>query len=147
MIGTNSDRTFGLHGSETKNALRFALQLLSKHGLLLGAKYRPYLAGVEALNRILACIEDHPRVVPAPKQQAFVEDVHVHMQSLNALQIALKPKHHLLIEMAGRFFEGKKLKGASSGGVLKFRLKKHTKRCGRTARLAGQLAGGTSRTT
>ena len=100
--GEEGRRTFGLHGAETNSFLAFSEILLRRHGEKLGNKYAHHVEAGTALIRILARIRKFPRVFPMSEIQGFCNDVQKHMLAISALNMSTKPKHHFLIEMAGR---------------------------------------------
>jgi len=105
MLGSPAKPEFNLHGSETNSFLGFAVTvLLPKYGALLGARRKPHeVAGVSLLS-MLTAIRENPVSFPVAAQQRFCDDVHRHMWALSALAVDPRPKHHFMIEMAGRFY-------------------------------------------
>lgn len=102
MIGSNAERKLALHAAETNGFLHFGAFLLDRHGSALGTSLQPYNNAIRSLLKILGLIREHPRVFPLEDAQSFVDAVITHMRALDTLNIAKKPKHHFLIEMAGR---------------------------------------------
>jgi hypothetical protein len=101
-LGTNSVRAFRVHGAATNGMLYFARHLLARVGSALGPKLLDYKRGLDALISIQESMKAHPRRYPPQAMQTFVEDVCTHMHCLRRLSINNKPKHHLLIDLAGR---------------------------------------------
>jgi hypothetical protein len=104
MFGEPSKRTCGLHGAETNSFLAFSHVLLQRHGHKLGAKLCHHMEACGTLRRMLHRIRSFPRVFPNDEIQGFCNDVHKRLHALSAMDIVGRPKHHLLIEMAGRLF-------------------------------------------
>jgi hypothetical protein len=103
MFGTNTDRKLGLHASETNGFLHFCTWLLRVKGHKLGPMRLPFERGLTSLVTIHDLIKQHPRRLPPLEMQAFVDAVCVHLQTCQLLGIPFRPKHHMLVELAGRF--------------------------------------------
>ena len=102
MLGTPGHPKFGYHASETNWIVRFATDFLPSHYANFGPSYHWHMQGLRSLVVIMDIIELHRLFVPPLSQQRFCEQVSLHMQACKELNISLKPKHHMLIEMAGR---------------------------------------------
>jgi hypothetical protein len=106
MMGSRYDRALKLHGSETNGFLMFADTLLEKHKVILGPSYGDHRKGLSALLVIYRLIKEHHDTnFPPAAIQEFCNNVCLHMQALTSLEIAFKPKHHMLLEMGARFQE------------------------------------------
>jgi len=102
MLGSRTEPAFRLHGSETNGILLFAQDVLQRKGLALGGRLGPYRVGLDALISIYRAIKAHKSRLPVEAMQRFVDDVAKHLHSAKRLGHTMKPKHHSLIEMAGR---------------------------------------------
>jgi hypothetical protein len=103
-----------LHASETNGFLFFAKAFVEQRGACLGASEVLWKEAISALCRIISIISEYPRVLPKPVQQEFVACVAQHMRAIRGLRIHTKPKHHFLIEMAGKPLCRIKLSGVLS---------------------------------
>jgi hypothetical protein len=102
MFAERNDPACRLHGSETNGFLFFAKAFLAERGECLGAAAKHYTDAVSALCTIVGLITANPRVLSKQDQQTFAGCVAKHMRALRCLGIHTKPKHHFLIEMAGK---------------------------------------------
>lgn len=102
MFGTSTDRQFKLHASECNSFLHFSMQLLKKYGHHLGEQRAMREVGAKSLLEIYRIIKEHDRKVPLEEMNNFNSAVCSHMRTLPKLGIPYKPKHHFLVEMAGR---------------------------------------------
>ena len=101
-IGTNKKRKFAMYGAETNSFVAFAAVLLVRFGNKLGAKARFHRAACRSLNALIDAIRTYPKMFPAAAIQKFCNDTKEHLWAVKKLGISPKPKHHFLIEMAGR---------------------------------------------
>ena len=105
MLGSAAAPSCDLHGAETNGMLAFAHGfLLPRFGHLLGADRKHFVAGIGSLVTILAIIRKYPRVVPPRDVQQFCDEVLAHLRAAQAINLALKPKHHILMEMGARLW-------------------------------------------
>jgi hypothetical protein len=102
VLGTPSERVLRTMGAATNGLLYFAQHLLEKVGHVLGPKRGDFGAGLRTLISIHESMQEHRRRYPPQALQAFVKDVCEHMQCLRRLDIKHMPKHHLMIDLAGR---------------------------------------------
>jgi hypothetical protein len=105
MFGDTSKHSCSLHGAETNSFLAFSEVLLVRYGAKLGPLLPYHMEACLTLRRILSRIRDFPRIFPLPEIQGFCNDVQRHLWALSNLDVNNKPKHHFLIELAGRFIE------------------------------------------
>jgi hypothetical protein len=101
-LGSNTARAFRVHGAATNGLLYFARFMISRCGAALGLKLLDYRNGLDALIEIQESIKAHPRRYPPAALKAFVSSVSSHLHCVRRLGISFKPKHHLLIDLAGR---------------------------------------------
>lgn len=103
MLGRASQPQCDLHGADTNGMLAFAnLFLLVRFGHLLGER-RPHFTGAaSSLVNLLDVIREYPTVVPPRMVQRLCDEVLCHIKSCQALEMPLKPKHHMLMEMGVR---------------------------------------------
>jgi len=103
MFGTDEKRTCDLYGGETNSMLAFSEVLLrTRGGVLQHARRDAHRIAGDSLREVLKLIRAHPRRFPDEAKLAFCTAVQRHLQSIDELVVARKPKHHFLIEMAGR---------------------------------------------
>ena len=103
LLGTASKPAFKYHAAETNGVLHFAVEVATGFADKLGASARHWTQALACLQRIVNLIHDHKCVFPLPKQQEFCEQVCMHLAACKRLALRLRPKHHMLIEMAGRY--------------------------------------------
>lgn len=106
LCGTYEQRSCKLHASESNGFLLFARTALDRHGTFLGGRQHAYRDLMDSLIMVVSLIKEHPRKFDVDAAQCFVDQVCKHMRALRALQLPFRPKHHLLIEMGGRFSFG-----------------------------------------
>ena len=102
-LGKPSERAFRVHAAATNGLLYFARSLLSDVGTVLGDRLANYRQGLECLITMDQCIKTNPMKFPLADQQRFVDAVCIHIHCLRRLSLEYKPKHHWMIELAGRF--------------------------------------------
>ena len=102
MFGTEQNPTCALYGAETNSLLAFSAVLLCRRGACLGDRYRAHCLAGESLRDMLAMIRDNPRKFPAAAMVKFCSAVQKHLWSVRELKFDHRPKHHFMIEMAGR---------------------------------------------
>ena len=102
LLGSASKPKFKYHAAETNGVLHFAVVLARRFALKLGASFRFWLQALTSMERIVELIPEYNTVFPVDKQQEFCEQVCLHISACKRMQPPLKPKHHMLIELAGR---------------------------------------------
>lgn len=102
MFGQANDKQLKLHASETNGLLRFACALAEQFGPQLGRRASLHRASLRSLLAVLRVIKEHHCVVPTAGMQAFVEAACKHLEVARKLGLPLRPKHHFMVEMAGR---------------------------------------------
>jgi hypothetical protein len=103
MLGATEDRGLKLHGSETNGFLVFSSTLLEKYGFTLGVRAQHHDRALKGLVGIYKMIKAHPAGNLADDDiEQCCSWVLEHMQSLRALGVATKPKHHMLLEFGAR---------------------------------------------
>lgn len=102
MFGTSTDRQLKLHAPECNNFLVFSKVLLGKYGRQLRDQWPLWQAAVDSLLDIYRIIKEYDRKIPFEEMNKFIEAVCLHMRTLPKLGVPYKPKHHFLVEMAGR---------------------------------------------
>ena len=103
MLGEPGSPKFKIHGAETNSFLSFAVkELLPKRAGVLGRLMERHSAAGHSLLKILGLIRAHRRKFPDVAMIEFCKEVQRHLFAMKQLKIKCIPKHHLLIEMAGR---------------------------------------------
>ena len=102
LFGKSTKRSSSLHAAETNGMLAFSEFLLVRHGHVLGERQLLHVEASETLRRIHKRIQAHPRKFPAEEIVGFCDDAQRHMRAIKALGIQERPKHHVLLEIAGR---------------------------------------------
>ena len=101
-FGTASNKKFALYGAEANGFLAFSSFLLDAFGEHLGPRHKFHRAASNSLINIVESIRQYPKIYPPAAAQRFCNDVKEHLWAVRRLRIAYRPKHHLLIEQAGR---------------------------------------------
>ena len=101
-LGTPKKRKLALYGAETNGLVSFAVELLDRYGPALGKRARYHKAACRTLNAIIEAIRTYPTIFPPVAIETFCDNVKEHRWAVKKLGIRVKPKHHFLVEMAGR---------------------------------------------
>ena len=100
-FGTPAEPELKFLGAQTNTFLRFCHQvLLPRFGASLGERLVHFNAAIKSCVEVLDLIRDHDYVMPPEQNQQFCNAVRVHLRSIHALGIGIKPKHHGMMEMA-----------------------------------------------
>jgi hypothetical protein len=104
FFGTPSSYSCRLHAAETLGVAKFLLMfLLGPHGACLGRELPLYRSAIGSAVSMFELVRIHPRRLPAEAQQEFIHCIAEHLRSIRALRISCRPKHHVMIELGGKF--------------------------------------------
>ena len=80
MLGKQGDPDLRLHGAETNWIMPFLLELVTKHGRLLGQRAAAWTTGVVDLMAVVTIIRAHKARAPPPNVvQEFCDHVQSHL--------------------------------------------------------------------
>ena len=102
MFGTSSSRKSGLHGAESLSFTAFLSVYVERHGAILADRRQTHTNAGKALLAIIDIIRSHPRQVPQGQRARFCTAVAMLSDAFRALNVAGRPKEHLLADMGGR---------------------------------------------
>ncbi len=103
FFGSRTQFGCKLHAAETLGFARFMLYcFLPRYGVCLRDSAPLFLLALSSVVGLADLVKLHPRVFPPSAQQEFCEHVAVHIRTVKLLGIYCRPKHHFLIELAGR---------------------------------------------
>jgi hypothetical protein len=74
--------------------------VLASRGAALGDDLRLYERGQSSLVGILELIREHRTIMPHRQIQMFSDLAADHITVCHRLEVAMKPKHHMLLEMS-----------------------------------------------
>ena len=101
-LGSQKKPKLYAQGAATSELLFFALHLYAMYGHKLGADGAAYLQGVQSLATIQNLMKAHTRRFPEDAMAEFVKATCEHIQACERVGVKMKPKHHELIDLAGR---------------------------------------------
>ena len=102
LFGTSAKPKFGLKAGETNAFLEYMLSFLPTRMDILGGDGANLLQAGKHLFEILQLIRKHEKKAPISMIQAFHLNAKGYLQVMGELRIRVKPKDHMLIELASR---------------------------------------------
>lgn len=102
MLGPEASPELSAYGAQTNGILLFATSVLASRGAALGRSLRLYQRGLGSLVGILDLIRKHRTVMPHRQIQMFSDYAADHITVCHLLSVVMKPKHHMMLEMAVR---------------------------------------------
>jgi hypothetical protein len=103
MLGPKLVPELTTYGAQTNGILVFAKTVLATRGAALGDRLRLFQRGTDSLVGILELIREHKTTMQPAQIQRFCNLAADHITVSKALEVQMKPKHHMMLEMAVRF--------------------------------------------
>ena len=102
MLGPSGSPEMATFGAQTNGLVLFAVSVLDTRGHKLGTQARLVRRGQNTLVGILGLIREYRGRMPPAAIQRFCDFAVDHVIVCKELGVAMKPKHHQMLEMGAR---------------------------------------------